>query len=613
MFEEYKPYPINDFKGLWKRGKDDSCPADHFMDGENFWFGEGSVKTRDGIEQILASGDVLRTHSYKRINESTRTLILKAGGLLYDSTNVSVAILTIAAMTDFSAVNIYNKVYISPHNGIKGLSGEKVYVWDGTTMRPAAGTAPTGTLVAVNSATTGNVEIGTHLFGVVFETASGFLSKPGPAIFAQVTATGTKKVDLSGIPIGPTGTVRRYIIATRSILTYNGNQFGQEYWFFDSGVINDNVTTTLTVNFYDSELQEDALYLFDILDVIPAGLVIGSYKGRMLVGNFDTNQFLLYGSIKNEPEVFDAVSSAIIVGPEDAGGITNVVEHRELLGITKSFHSYVTSDNGSEPNTWEVTSLDPGIGTEVHGISAILDRTGASTDRFFIASRGGLIMFDGSFKQPELTWKIEDLWLSINKDYFHKVQVAWDPMKKYIYCLVPLDAAISPSHIIFGDANEGLDYKKIRWSKWSFPNAPTSILVNIQDNESILSIASNAIYQQVEGRTDDNNITINNWIKCGFIPERGNGLLYHFNAITYRISGNGSIAVQLSGQDGSKIMTPPNFTLSASPGREITRKINYVGEKMSIRLDLTSFGEVFELNSMVAYHNSLWSQRANVI
>jgi len=114
MFEEYQPFPIRDFGGLWKRGKADTCPSNHFQDCSNVVFGEASVKTRNGIEQVLASGAVLRTHSYKRINEAERTLILKAGGNLYDSVNLGVPILTIAAMTDFSALNLYNRVYISP-------------------------------------------------------------------------------------------------------------------------------------------------------------------------------------------------------------------------------------------------------------------------------------------------------------------------------------------------------------------------------------------------------------------------------------------------------------------------------------------------------------------
>lgn len=608
MFEEYQPYLIRKFKGLWDRGTNDSCPPDHFQDCLNMQFTDNGVKTRDGLEQTLASGNVLRTHSYKRIGEASRDLILKAGGNLYDSTNLGVPILTIAAMTDFSAINVYNRIYISPHNGIKGLPGEKVYVWDGTTIRAAAGIAPTGAFTAVNSATTGIVEAGTHLFAVVYETASGFLTKPGPVTFPFVVADGTKKVDLS-IPNGPAGTVRKHVIATRAIADYNGNQFGQEWFFVPNGTIHNNSDLPLTVNFYDSELSADALYLFYILTELPSCLVLFTYKGRLGMANFDENQFLVRLSTKNEPEVFDEADSAMIIGPEDGLGITNAVEHRDLLGFTKSLMSYVTSDNGDSPNTWDPISLDPGIGTEVHGISSILDKSGTSTDVFFIASRGGLILFNGSFQVPELSWKIEALWKRINQANFHKVQVAYDSINKYIYVLVPLDAATDPSHILFADCSDGLDYKKIQWSPWAFPFAPTSILIDTVSKSPILKIAGDNIYKQTVGLINDNGTVITNYVKMGLAPDKSNGVINHFNAFIVRMIGSGSVEVELTGLDNSVITHPPNFNVTATPGKEILRKVNYVAEKMAIKFSMTSINETFELSSLIIYFKALWSQR----
>jgi hypothetical protein len=612
MHEDYTPFPIRDFQGLYVRGKEDSTPPDHFQDCNNVKFTENGVTTRDGTDLFLPTGPVLRIHLYKRINEATRMLILKPGGVMVDSVNISAPILTIAGMIDFSALNMFNRVYISPHNGIKGLPNEKIYVWDGTVMRPAGGTQPVGTLVATNSALSGNVEAGTHLFAVVFETVSGFYSKPGPAVFAQllVPAAADKKVDLSGVPTGPIGTIRRHIIATRAILDYDGNQYGQEYFFISDGVIPDNVGTTITVNFYDSQLVEDALYLFDVLNEIPAGLVLGAYKGRMVVGNFDNNQFLLRVSPKNEPEIFNDTDSAIIVDPEEASGVTNIVEHRDLMGITKSLKSYITSDNGGEPNTWDVIMLDKGVGTEVHGISAILDSSGASSDRFFVAARGGLIMYDGSFHVPELSWKIEDLWRNINQPNFHKIEVEFDPINKLVYVLVPYGAATEPNLIFVGDANEGLDYKKIRWSKWSFSQwTPTTMVVDVENKNPVLKIGGDNIYRESETAKNDNGFAIANFIKFGLSPQKSNGIINHFNYLSMRISGNGTIGVELSSEDNARPMNPPSFDLLPTPGIEIPRKINYVSEKMAVRLAMANINTNFELNNLVIFYNPLWSQR----
>jgi len=610
MIEEYTPKPIRKFKGLWRRGGDaDSCPPEFFQDCLNIVYTEKGFKTRQGCEEILATGTVKRIHLYKRINEATRLLILDDSGNLYDSTNISTPILTIAAMTDFSAVNMYNRVYISPHDGTKGLANEEVRVWDGTTMRSAGGAQPSGTLIAANSATAGNVEDGTHLFAVVYETASGFLTKPGPTLFVSVDADGTKKVDLSSIPTGPAGIAKRHIIATAAIQDYNGNQFGYEFFFVPEGTINDNSTTTLTINFYDSQLVASALYLFDVLDEIPAGLVINSYRNRLVVGNFDGAQFILRISKTAEPEVMDAATSIVVVDPTEAGGITNVVESRDLLGITKNLKSYITSDNEQDPNTWDVIVLDKGIGTGPHGISSILDSSGSHSDKFFMADRGGLVMFDGSFRSPELTWHIEDLWRDdINHLYFHTIQTLYDPINDLIYISVPLGAATSPSHVLIGDLSEGFDPFKVKWSIWQFPFLPTSIIIDVVNNTPIFKIAGDNIYQMADF-TNDDNIAINSFFKTGLIPKTNNGYINHFNAISFRILGSGSIAPELRGEDDSNVTTPPNFTLSATPGGEILRWINYVGEKMSLRMECTSIDEHFEIREIIYYMSPLWSAR----
>jgi hypothetical protein len=613
MHEEYTPLPIRDFKGLYVRGKGDTTPPDHFQECQNVIFTENGVASRDGIRPSIITGkQVQRIHLYKRVNEATRMLILFIDGVLVDSVNVTVPILTIPTMLDFSAVNMFNRVYISPHNGKKGLPNEKVYVWDGTTMRAAGGTQPVGTLIVMNSDVSGNIEAGTHLFAVVFETASGFYSKPGPALFARldVPEPGDRKADVHGIPIGPAGTIARHIIATRAILNYDGNQYGQEFFFISDGVLNDNTTTDMYVNFYDSQLVEDANYLFDVLNEIPAGLVLGAYKGRMVVANFDNNQSLMRVSPRNEPEVFNDTDSAVIVDPEEPGGITNVVEHRDLMGITKSLKSYITSDNGGEPNTWDVIMMDKGVGTEVHGISSILDSTGASSDRFFVASRGGLIYYDGSFHVPELSYKIEDLWRRINPAMFHKVEVEFDTINKLIYVLVPFDKATDTDVIFVGDVNEGLDYKKIRWSAWSFSHfSPSSIIIDIKDNNPVFKIGGDAIYEMSDTALNDNGWAMNPMIKFGLAPPQSNGIINHFNFLSMRISGSGSVNVELSAEDNARIMNPPNFILEDKPGIEIARKINFVAEKMAIKFSMVNIDNRFELNNLVIYHNPLWSQR----
>ena len=126
-------------------------------------------------------------------------------------------------------------------------------------------------------------------------------------------------------------------------------------------------------------------------------------------------------------------------------------------------------------------------------------------------------MYDGSFHVPELSWKIEDLWRRINQANFHKIEVEFDPINKFVYVLVPLDAATEPNTIFFGDVNDGLDYKKIRWSKWSFSQFnPTTMVVDVEDKNPVLKIGGNNIYRYDQCR-NDNGFAINHFVKFGLV------------------------------------------------------------------------------------------------
>lgn len=603
--------PIANFKGTFDRGRDDTTPEDHFLDSQNISFPFGGVDTRDGTELDINLDNILRKVLYKRLNESPRLLILVEGGLLYDSTSLSAPILTIAGMTDFSAAFFYNRAYISPHNGIRGLIGETVRVYDGTTLRVAAGGQPTGTMVANNSASSGKVDAGVHLLGVVIESPSGHLSKPGPIVFAQITATGDKKLDLSGIPLGASGTPRRRIISTRAIQNYDGNQFGQEYFFVPDGVIENNVDTTKTVDFYDSELQDSADYLFDIRESIPAGLVLSSYKGRMLVGNTGDDSNLLLVSKFNEPEQFDAADDLIIVDPTEAGGVTAAVEHHGLLVIMKSFRSYTTTDNGQEPSTWEPLPFDKAIGTEVHGVATILDATGATIDRFLMASRPGLILYNGTFTEPDLTYKIKNIWDRINDAYFHTIEAAIDPLNKRIYVAVPLDAATTPDYLLYGDYSDGLSFENIKWTIWKFPYKPTTIVVDLVNKTPILKIGSvdNGIYKQVASRRNDNDVAIDSYIKFALIPNDRSGIIRHYNWFRVNANGIGNMQVTVHGQNGSLPTTYSSFALN-SIGQDRLRRINFENERCSVKLRVSNINEWFQINSFLLNYSDRWNYRS---
>ena len=181
LLRDHRGIVVEDFRGLVDNGEDEATPQNGFITSQNNKFMRRGVRSREGTSLMHTIGNVRRVAIYKRIGEAQRLLILNSVGEIYDSTDLTGPILSIATMTDFSAASIFGRSYITPHDGVTGLAGEKVYVYNGTgTARPAAGTAPIGfTLTLANSGTAGTVETGDHILGVAFETNSGFVTKPG--------------------------------------------------------------------------------------------------------------------------------------------------------------------------------------------------------------------------------------------------------------------------------------------------------------------------------------------------------------------------------------------------------------------------------------------------
>lgn len=600
-FSTHKPITIERWKGLYSRGKDDNVPSGYLSDTRNVQFNQNEVLTRDGNEQVVAQNNVRRFFIYKRLNETSRYLYLTTDGSLYDSLYPATPLITDADFEDFSAVNYFNRAYITFHDRESGINGSYLYVYQGAgpgTLRPAAGTAPTGfTLTATNSASSGNVEAGTHIFAVAYETDSGYLTAPGPTIFATVIATGTKKVTVGNLPVGPSGTVARWILATRAITTYDGNQFGYELYFVER--VGDNVTTSYDVNFYDADLFSSADYLFDNRATIPAGLGVTAYNNSLIIWGIQGFEHYVFVSKQAEPEVFDETAGFILVDPSDSiTGVRNAVEFRNQLYIATSNRFYVTVGNTNAANTWGLVTVDKSVGTEVFGISKVLDARGSNTDRFFVADRSGLLTFEASrFSKPALSYNIENVWKRINKTVFNLVQVDHDPESMIIYIAVPMDSATECSHILMADYSQALIPEgfiapgQIKWSIYDYPWTVSSISCDLDALGRAVLYQSGLeanIYRQVPDTDEDDGEVIPShavtWYQ--YLLEK---YVHNFNEINFRIWGTGTLAVRLFGEDNVKITLLPNsITLAENPGKNIFRTISFENEKMAIKVSLES-------------------------
>ena len=624
MQRDHQPITVSEFRGTFDRGEDDVCPANHFLDSLNVVFTELGVGTRKGTEQSFVLTDIRRMHSYKRVGEADRLLILDGSGRIWDTTDLDAPILTIAEMIDFSMVSLYNRAYITPHNGVRGLPGEKVYVYEGSgTARPAAGAAPKGSPIVATTATfDGSVEKGKHLFAVSYETSSGHLTQPGPNPFTLYDAPGGKKVDLSQVPIGPIGTVARVILATKKLAeSYAGDAANQEFFIVPNGRIGDNVTRTITVDFFDADLQGSADYILDELPEIPAGVGIGVYKNRMAVWGIDIAEAAVYLSQPGQPESFSATEGFVLAFPGDAaGGVKNCVEFRMQYYILKGGgKTYVTSETGDSPVFWQVNNVDLSVGTECHGVAKILDQNGATLDNFFCADRSALYLFNGTFSGNDLSRKIEDIWNRINRVHFNQVEVVYDPIKSLIYVSVPLDDAVTNSHVLVGDVVDGIDPNNIRWTTWSFPKPPTTIAVDLnaatKRAQFRFGSIQNNVYVYDITKLADVGAPIDSFIETALLPsdsEETDPVIYQFGHLQLRVKGHGPLDIGISGIDRARAIQPAGIALSPQPGRTLERMFNFQDERASVKLRTNGFEDYFHLTRLKLYATVLWTGRVNV-
>lgn len=488
---DHQPIVIEDFKGLYQRGDSDDVPLDHFSEAENLAHVSKSVTPRPGIgisQNVEAPLlDIRRIYNYP--TQDGNTLIMLAmnedgeTGEIYhfvDATTTFGPILSIVGMTDFAFISYAGRGYISPFgtfetgelNIQKGLENEVLYVYagDGTNARSAAGEVPAGVNIVIANGAAGNTDAGTHIFAVVGETDSGFLSAPvGMETFVT---SANLSVSFSNLPTftGPQW-VRRHIVASAVIPTFDGNLEGYELFFIPEATVEDNVTTVLNnVSFFDDELVEDASHLFDNFAEIPAGAVLSLYHDRLVVSTTFDDISLAYVSSQGEPENFNQIDGLIIV-PLDGNPITNHQELRDVLYFFKRSRTVSYVDNGDVPSSWPLTVVDNGLGTCVHGIATVLDSGASSVDFLIICTFAGIQLFNGRYIIPEISWKIQDLWFNQDRNLFRDIQIVNAPIQKWILIILP------DGRVLCGDYSQGLDAKNIRWEPWRFLVKVNSIAI----------------------------------------------------------------------------------------------------------------------------------------
>jgi hypothetical protein len=615
MIEELTPTHITQFNGLWNRGPAENTPLDHFQIANNLRYINGGFETRYGTSiSIAVPAGVRRFFPYSIEGQADRIIYLDLNGYIYDSLYPGQIILAISGMEDFSMIVMNDRAYLSPHNGIVGMAGQNIWMYQGggAPARLAGGNPPSDVLLDVsNSPDPGYVEEGLHYIAVAYETDSGFITKPGP--IANYISEGQFKGRINNLPIGPTGTIARHILATKTIsqdVPTDGDL--AELFFVEGASIFDNITGTADFEFYDSQLVRSADYLKDEMTTIPAVLGFTTFAGSLVGWAPNAEPSSVYVSKAGEPESISLIEGGIEVEPFTGGGVKNCVAYRgSTLMIHKSSRVYSTANNGNEPVYWEVTGpIESGIGTSVFGVATIMDEEGNTVDRYVFASKKGLIAYDGTFANV-LSEKIDDVWGRITKTAFSKIQVSLDAINEVIYVLLPLDGAVTPNVIAYCDYSNGMTVKDVRWSLWTFRNFnPSCLGIDVDDDgEPVLKIGSltGNIYYLDPTAVGDNLIALPNptWQTAYVGPEESIAVNY-YGGIRLRIFGSGVLDMTFSGLDDAVTANIPSIVMNAAPGRFPQSEFNIQSQKGRLKGFTDTYGERFKITRITIYHSAWW-------
>jgi len=163
----------------------------------------------------------------------------------------------------------------------------------------------------------------------------------------------------------------------------------------------------------------------------------------------------LYLSDAGEPEAVNQVDNLISL-VRDGNPITGCWVYRDILYAGKASKTVAINDNSDVPSTWPLTEIDSGIGpSNANTIAVIMDVGAVSTEVSLVGHTAGLYIFDGTYRRPEISWKIEDLWSNIR-------EIHVNTNNRIIYVL------LGGGTMLIGDYKNGLDPERIRWAPWTF-------------------------------------------------------------------------------------------------------------------------------------------------
>ncbi|MFZ3217708.1 MAG: hypothetical protein WA192_16740 [Candidatus Acidiferrales bacterium] len=276
--ESFSPLPLNVF-GTWVTLLDPSdVPPGMSPSLGDVEFFPGGVRTRPGLATqfpVLAGApQVNGVKTYATTNLVQRFLATDSLGNIYKETSPGVLSLAASGVVPnalLASTTQFGREYMAFSDGLMGQDLPRQY--DDTNFDRVSQIGPAEGPALANSTAPGNISPGVHQCSVIFVTRQGYWTAPSPPV--SWTAAGGTQVSVTNIPTGPANVVQRLLAFTAS----GGATF---YQVPATMTINDNTTTSLTVDFTDAILLSGVSmdYLFSLIE-LPNQLGVAAYVGRL--------------------------------------------------------------------------------------------------------------------------------------------------------------------------------------------------------------------------------------------------------------------------------------------------------------------------------------------
>lgn len=248
--ETFSPLQLTTFSSWMTLPDPSSVPPGMSPNARDVEFFPGGVRTRPGLLSIypalsgLPSINGLKT--YITTNLVQRLLVLDSLGNFYKEISPgSLAVVSsIISPGLFLASNTqFGREYMAFSDGSLGQDIPRQY--DDTFFDRVSQIGPAEGPTVGDATDAGSISPGVHQCVVIFVTRQGYWTMPSPPV--TWTAAGGKKVKVTNIPTGPVNIVQRFLAFTGA----GGATFFQVP---ATMTINDNVTTSLEVDFADDIL-----------------------------------------------------------------------------------------------------------------------------------------------------------------------------------------------------------------------------------------------------------------------------------------------------------------------------------------------------------------------